>query len=342
MASKKTTSSEYDPPKDFDYTSVGGKLIKKGKGGVEHWNFGWIPPERRTVLEHEASDQAIKDMPKFAIKGKHKSDEKRVNLYDLWKHPTVVEANGWEFTGIHQLTGSCVGAGGGNCWMTLACVDSVIRGDAETPLLPFWLLPYGRSRYYLGDRGPGEGSTGSTFAKAAREDGVVPANSPGLPTFTRNDGFVWGSKEEYKWSDGDNPDTMALLPKSRLHLVQTTARCKDHEDVKDAIKNGYPCTCASNYAHRPSVESDPPVLLGKKSGSWSHQMSLLAWWEHPKLGDIYYLMNQWGLNAHGKDPAGGPPGGVWITAKDVDWICNDEVFAFSQYSGFPAQTFSWD
>jgi hypothetical protein len=26
----------------------------------------------------------------------------------------------------------------------------------------------------------------------------------------------------------------------------------------------------------------------------------------------------------------------------VDWICRDEVFAFSQYQGFPAQVFSWD
>jgi hypothetical protein len=171
---------------------------------------------------------------------------------------------------------------------------------------------------------------------------VIPAVGEGMPTFTRDDGFVWGSREEYKWSDGDNPDTMRLLPESRKHLVQTTAQCRNHEDVADAIRNGYPVTCASNYAHRPSVQSDPAVLLGKRSGSWSHQMSIQAWWEHPKLGHIYWLHNQWGLNAHGRDPAGGPPGGVWITAADVDWICRDEVFAFSQYQGFPAQTFSWD
>lgn len=326
------------------YRDVGGKLVALGKGGGEVWSFGWIPPESRTQTQEAAAHAAVALMPRFTISGSPSAradDPKRVQLFDLWKHPTVVAANGYEFTGVHQITGSCVGAGGGNCWFTLACVDAVKRGDPETPLVPFWLLPYGRSRYYLGDRSPGEGSTGSTFARAAREDGVIPANASGLPTFTRDDGFVWGRTAELKWSDGDNPDTMRLLPESRKFLVKTTAQCRDSGDVREAIVNGYPCTAASMYAHRPRVEGDPPVLLGRRSGSWAHQMSILGWWEHPQLGQLFYLMNQWGMDAHGRDPAGGAPGGVWITAADVDWICRDEVYAFSQFAGFPAQRLDW-
>jgi hypothetical protein len=30
---------------------------------------------------------------------------------------------------------------------------------------------------------------------------------------------------------------------------------------------------------------------------------------------------------------------VWIKAADVDWICRDEVFAFSQFDGFPAPAY---
>ena len=326
-----------------DYSKVGGKktVLRTGRRRSEEevWNFGWIPPEARTHWQECFVEEAKEAMPKFEIIGTKRNDPDRVNLYELWKHPTVVAANGWEFTGTHQLTGSCVGAGGGNALMTLACAEVVLGREAETPLLPFWLLPYGRSRFYLGMKSPGEGSSGTTFAKSAREDGVLAANATGLPTFTRTDGFVWGERVEYSWSDGDAAQTMEKLAESRTHLVKTTAQCKDHNDVREAIRNGYPVTCASNYAHRPSVTSDPPVLLGKKSGSWSHQMSIQAWWRHPKLGEVFWLMNQWGLNAHGKDPAGGPLGGVWITSADVDWICRDEVFAFSQYQGFPAQTF---
>lgn len=295
--------------------------------------FPAVAEFRATRLRHSDTDTA---RTRFGYARKVRTVERRAvrsfRVFDF----EVEEDHSFLAGGL--AVHNCVGAGGCNAWMTLACVEACRLNDAEIPVVPFWLLPYGRSRYYLGDRSPGEGSTGSTFAKAAREDGVIPANSPGLPPFTRTDGLVWGSSVEMKWSDGDNPDTMRLLPDSRKHLVKTTAQCRNADDVREAIRNGYPCTAASMYAHRPGVTGNPPVLLGRHSGEWSHQMSLLAWWDHPSLGEIFWLMNQWGLDAHGRDPAGGPPGGVWITKADVDWICRDEVFAFSQFDGFPAQT----
>lgn len=323
--------------------SVGGKRLKLGKGGSEVWNFGWTPPENRSQEEMAAADAAVAQMPRFTIGGSPTNAEvEKLCLFDLWKHPLVVQANGFEYPGIHQLTGSCVGAGGGNAWFTLACVDAITRNDPETPLIPFWLLPYGRSRFYSGMRSPGEGSNGSTFAKAAREDGTVPAKTAGLPSFTNKDGLVWGSSVEYSWSDGDASQSMNLLPASRKHLVKTTAQCQSGADVRQAILNGYPVTVASMYAHDGGrVQGTPACLLARRSGSWSHQMSILAAWKHPQFGWIYWLHNQWGLRAHGICPTGAPPGGVWITEADVDWICRDEAFAFSQFDGFPAQTFSW-
>ncbi len=321
--------------------SVGGKRISLGNG-TETWSFGWVPPQIRTTYQHAEVGRAEAEMPKFTpppIKG----DPEGAYLYVLWKDPLVVQANGSAFTGIKQVTGSCVGAGGGTCWMTLACVEAVRLGDPETPLVPFWLLPYGRSRFYLGDRSPGEGSTGGTFAKAAREDGVVAYNHSGLPQPTDNDGMrCWGNSVEMAWSDGDARQTMDLLSESRKHLVRTTAKCSSHSDVRAALINGYPCTAASMYAHNGgTVQSDPPVLVGKKQGSWSHQMSIIGWMKHPKLGDLFYLMNQWGQGAHKKNPDSTtypkpPDGGVWISAADVDTICRDEVFTFSQFNGFPA------
>jgi hypothetical protein len=326
--------------------SVGGRrlaLAPPGSskiGGGDVWNFGWIPPESRTEVQHAANHAALADMPRFAIDGSTRyptaGEPEKVELYKIWDHPSVVEKLGFPWIGTKQFSGSCVWAGAQNVMCTLHFIDVLQKGDAEELYVPFGLLAYGRSRFYMGDRNPGEGSLGSTYAKAARDDGFLNAKQDGLPPFKSADGIEWGSRSEMSWSDGDAQQVINLLPESRKRLVKTTARCRSADDVREAIVNGYPVTCASMYAHRPRVESDPAVLLGRRSGSWAHQMSILAWWVHPKLGELFWLQNQWGLNAHGRDPAGGPPGGVWIMKSDVDWICRDEVFAFSQYEGFPA------
>ena len=336
---KQAEGKDGNQPTDAVMREAGGRRLVLGDTTI--YAFGWLAPILRTPVQLAAEAKAEAEMPRFEPP-RRKKEPKQALLFELWKHPDVVAANGRPFTGIFQKTGSCVGAGGGNCWMTLACVEAVRVGDPEMPLIPFWLLPYGRSRYYLGDRSPGEGSSGGTFAKAATEDGTVPANSAGLPQPVEDDGMLtWNRGAEMAWSDGDAKQTMDLLSASRKHLVKSTAKCGSHTDVKAALQSGFPCTGASMYAHNGGkVQSDPPVLLGGKSGSWSHQMSILGWMEHPKLGDLFWLMNQWGASAHGKCPSGAPNGGVWITAKDCDFICRDEVFAFSQFEGFPSQ--DWD
>lgn len=331
---------------EFDYRSVGGQLVVRGEGdGGAFWNFGWTPFEHRSPEQMDGHAAIVSSMPEFRIRGRSQyryGDEEKVCLFDLWKHPTTVAALGFAYPGTHQLTGSCVGAGGGNVEFTLSAVEVLRLGDPEQIVIPFWLIPYGRSRYYSGMRGRGEGSTGSGFAKAARVDGVVPATLEGLPKFTNTDGLVWGAAAEYEWSAGDRISE-DWLTKSRKHLTKTTAVCRSADDVREAIVNGFPCTCASMYAHDGGkVQGTPAVLLASRRGQWAHQMSLQAWWNHPQHGEIFWLHNQWGLGAHGTCPTGAPRGGVWIRKADVDWICRDEVFAFSQFDGFPSQTFTWN
>jgi hypothetical protein len=139
---------------------------------------------------------------------------------------------------------------------------------------------------------------------------------------------------------------MALLETSRQHVVKTTAECHSADDVRDGIANGYPATAASMWGMargRERCEVVDGVLLGRHTGEWAHQMSIQAWWDHTSLGEIFYVMNQWGKGTHGIDPAGGPPGGFWIEKADMDWICrNGEVFAFSGLAGFPARRVPWD
>lgn len=114
--------------------------------------FGWIPPEDRTLEEERANVAAIAAMPKFAIKGRTNYAEGKVLLFKFWEHPDTVTALGFPFPGVKQITGSCVGAGGGNALATLAMCDAIMRKEPEQIVIPFWPLPYGRSRFYMGDR----------------------------------------------------------------------------------------------------------------------------------------------------------------------------------------------
>jgi hypothetical protein len=92
-------------------------------------------------------------------------------------------------------------------------------------------------------------------------------------------------------------------------------------------------------AMRPNVQDG--VLLSKRSASWAHQMCILNWWDHPVHGEIFYILNSWGPKTHGLCPSGAPPGGFWVKKEEVDYMCRDEVFAFSQWDGFPAQVIDW-
>ncbi len=310
-------------------------------------HLGWIPPSERTDEQHEAHEAAMAQMPTFALGGGPGAVPPvgtKVMLTDYWKHPAVVAQLGFEFPGIHQITGSCVGAGGGNMLFTLNVVECISKGTPEAIVVPFWLLPYGRSRLDGGMRGKGEGSLGSTFAQAVKEDGVLDANDPSLPKYTNTDQLVWGKDVEMTWSDGA-AISKTNLEQSRKHLVKTTSPLKSADEVRDSILNGYPVTRAFGTFCNPGDEKivgtgENQCVLGNESGRGGHQMTWLNWWRHPELGELFYEMNQWGLGAYKTDPAGGPRGGGWKKFAEVDAKCNSrdaEVIAFSGLQGFPAR-----
>lgn len=188
----------------------------------------------------------------------------------------------------------CVGAGGGNVAASLAFVEVIRLGDPEKVILPFYPFTYGRSRSRSGMGGRGEGSTGTGWAEAAKQDGILDNLShPELPKPKNSDALVWGSSVEMDWSAGERSPCKDWLDKGRVHLIKTVSRCRNAGDVRAALLNYYPVTEASMYGFNAKVEDG--VLLGRRGPRWAHQMSFHAFQEHPKLGPIYWLMNQWGL-----------------------------------------------
>jgi len=296
---------------------------------------GWIPPDVRDRTGSLAHESIVAAMDSLRIVGRSAYENAtKVCLWDCWK-----QALGRDYLGIHQFTGSCVGAGGGNALFSLAAADVVKRGDREIAKVPFWLYPYGVSRLLGGMRGRGEGSFGSTFAKAAGEAGHIAAEGPGLPSFEHGDGIVWGASVEMEWSDGTRAPQEHRTA-AKVHLVRSTAKCNSADDVREAIKSFYPVTIASNWGglmRPPVVGSREPVLLNRRATTWNHQMTIQGWWDHPEHGELFYDLNQWGLDAHGRCPSGAPAGGFWIKRADLEAIVRQgETFAFSQFDGFPA------
>ena len=301
--------------------------------------LGWIDwPERSPVMQ-QAHHAALAAMPVYAAPPLYEASfPEPLRLTDSWTHARVVAALGRPFRRWHQLTGSCVGAGAGNAMATLAFLDVLRRGDPERLLLPFWLAAYGESRRLAGMRGRGEGSLGSTMARAAVSLGFPDWSLSGLPVPTEGDGLAYTEAVEYQWSDG-----AALADQWRQeatrHPVRTVSPCGSAADVRAAVANGYPVTLAyGSYVGRPRVEGSPPVLLGTFDSRGGHQVSIQGVWDHPSLGPLYLQPNQWPASVYPADPAGGPPCSCWLREADVDRVCRGgEVYAWSQYDGYPAQ-----
>ncbi len=301
-------------------------------------NFGRILPENRNA---EATKQAFAfntSLPRFGIRGRFSAAERR---YPLWSYGKKVLGNFLPYN--WQQTGSCVGAGGGNMAKSSICVEIALKGDNEVYKELWWLYTYGMARLILGDGGVGEGCTGEAWAEAALKEGffeIDPEGLPDLPDYKITQGWiVQPSSIEFKWSAGRNiAEQWRKL--GHTHLFKTAAKINSATQAIEALMNGYVLTQASNFGFsNPKMKGTTnPIRVATWNGSWSHQTYIDEYWDHPEVGPVVRWGNNWGPGAHG-DPTGDePPGGVYIEEKTLDQICrNGEVYAFSQFDGFPAR-----
>lgn len=313
----------------------------KAMGPDDILDCGWIPFDQRESEVVLATDKIVAEMPKFHVRGRYTAADRR---YALWKFAKQHTNEFLKY--IWQLTGSCVGAGGGNMLMTLIYVEIVLGRESEIFRVLWWLFTYGRSRFHSGIRGRGDGSTGAGWAKAITEDGVFeidPEGYPDLPDFKEVQKWLQiSSNTEMDWSDGAKiaPQWFKV---GKEHLVKTAARIRSAEEGIEALINGYPLTQASNFGFRSSkVVGTPAIRLAPWDGSWSHMTYIDEYWDHPTEGEIVRWGNNWGPDAHGPPVGDEPPGGVYITKATFDKICrNGEVYAYSAFEGFPGREINW-
>lgn len=271
-----------------------------------------------------------------------------VRLFEAWKDPQVVTEVGFVFPRFHQLTGSCVGAGGGQALFTLIAVQRLLAEAPTKAFLPFWPFDYGRCRSNEGDRGQGEGAMGSSFAETIVKEGVINATESGLPAFTNSDGLVLTEHLEMQWSDGASGLVTKWLEAAKVHPVGAAAPCRTSQDIKAAILNGYPVTFACDrYIGNASVQGsgEDAVLIGHWDGNGGHQQSIHGYAVHRTLGPMYLALNNWPGSTYPTDPFGGPVCSCWVLEAKVDQALgySSEVYALSHLNWFPAQpnVLSW-
>ncbi len=309
--------------------------------------LGWIGPDQRTREQNDAHELNLLTMPRFFVPGYQEPPRgTKVILSTAWTDPGVVADCGIKFdrSPFQQLTGSCVGAGGGNALFALIAVQRKLAENATRAIIPFWPFSYGRCRFLEGDRGQGEGAMGSSFAAQVAREGVLASTESGLPQFKNTDGLELTSRLEMQWSDGGSSLVTHYLSAARAYPLGTAAPLHTTQDMKVAALNGYPGTfaCDLNIAEGSSRilgSGENAACVSKWNRSGGHQQWFFGWWDNLELGPLFAIGNNWARDTYQPDPAGLPLCCCWVREADVQaaFAYHAEVYAFSHLNWFPLQ-----
>jgi intein/homing endonuclease len=266
-------------------------------------------------------------------------DVAKLPVYDL----TVDQDH--SFVADNYLVHNCVNGGAQNTLLTLQGVEIATLPEAEAFEVPFTLPAYAQSRWdAFRDASEGEGSTGDAMAKALAQGNTVSIDHPLVPKprFT-GPAMTWTAAEELRWSSIRNiPDVVKTDGKKhplKFGIV------KSANELEKELRRGRPCTFAGNWGGLMRCPVEEGVLLNRRASTWQHQQSVLGLWLHPKLGRLFFVLNQWyyepngpgsAVSVHGPVTNGEPAGGYWIREADADYQCRTgEVRSFYSLSGFP-------
>lgn len=237
--------------------------------------------------------------------------------------------NGKHLPTFEQLIGDCVAAGLSQAGARLQVAE--ISAEYQEEILRPWFVPfiYGISRVQIGGgQIDGDGSTGTWGAAAVKQYGVLFDDDQNVPKYSAAIGRSWGRQP--------GPPAQHLF-QAQDRPVKTTARLRRTDQIREALCNYYPVTIASARGFKMAPVRRDGFHVFVPSGTWMHQMSLIAWMDKPF--QAAYRLNSWGPDAHGTPLNDEPPGGAWCTAEclaeELAWQ-STEVYTYSNFEGFPS------
>jgi len=207
-----------------------------------------------------------------------------------------------------QLSSDCVAAACAVVIANLDCIEHAPGNPKWTPHHAHIAWIYGVARVRIGGgRLHGPGATGLWGARAITEHGHARQNDPGINTYTANLSETWGERP-------GPPETWDPVAKRRI--AKRLERCSNVAHVKAALLSGRMLTIASARGFQLEPTNFDGYNCFVPSGSWSHQMSLIAWIDAPF--PAAYRQNTWGPSYHAPQLRGEPPGGAWNLAQDLE------------------------
>lgn len=290
-------------------------------------NSGWAGPDEAARVWDAIGSQ----FSPFFIAGQQVATQGETCR--LWDYTRKVL--GKDTPNYAQKTGDCVSFGAKNAIEYLSCMEKAKHGEREMfkPIFPPYLYMTGRVKIGQNKLKGRAGSLGSWMAKGVEIYGTIPADLEGLPEYSGQLADQWG--------DGRG-DFTHWIEEGDDHLIRSTARITSWSQLVDAICNGYPVTIASNLGFNMKPSSDG---FHKRRGSWAHQMCITGICDGAKPWTG--ILNSWGPNAHGEltDFETGEPwpkGMLRVRPEDLEpAFKRGELFAYSQFDGFPEQKLDW-
>lgn len=310
--------------------------------------LGFIRKEERTDEQRKAHEDIMNAAPRFALARPTVPKGTKIILNDFLTKPEVIADIGEEFTGFHQLTGSCVGVSTGDSISVLSAVQRMISDTPTKAMVPWWAFNYGRGRFRAGMRTPGEGSITSIQGKQVMEEGCFAINESGftLPVqINKSDGWVIPADLEMKWSDGDENLVTQYMNVAKQFPLGSVAPLGDIDGVAASIINGYPVENGCDYYIGSAKITDgggTPYVRGAYNGYGGHATVYSAYWEHPSSGPLFGYWNQWSASTYPKDPAGLHRCMCWVPEVEAKRLfdlggSDGETMAFSHLNYHPAQ-----